>query len=81
MHTPAGRKALWKSYTSELLFLSESHPTPCNPVDYSSQASSVHRISQARILEVGCHFLLQEIFPTQGLNPNLLCLLHWQADS
>ena len=27
---------------------------------------------------VGCHFLLQRIFPTQGLNP---CFLHWQADS
>ena len=30
---------------------------------------------------VGCHFLLQEIFPTQGWNPSLLSLLHWQADS
>ena len=30
---------------------------------------------------VGCHFLLQGIFPTQGLNPHLLCLLHWQVDS
>ena len=30
---------------------------------------------------VGCHFLLQEIFPTQQLNLYLLCLLHWQADS
>ena len=29
----------------------------------------------------GCHFLLQGIFPTQGLNPHLLHLLHWQADS
>ena len=29
---------------------------------------------------VGCHFLLQRIFPTQGLNPHLLHLLHWQAD-
>ena len=29
----------------------------------------------------GLHFLLQGIFPTQGLNPCLLCLLHWQADS
>ena len=28
--------------------------------------------------EVGCDFLLQEIFPTQGVSP---CLLHWQADS
>ena len=27
---------------------------------------------------LGCHFLLQEIFPTQGSN---LSLLHWQADS
>ena len=25
--------------------------------------------------------LLQEIFPTKGLNTHLLCLLHWQADS
>ena len=27
---------------------------------------------------VGCHFLLQGIFPTQGLNPHLL---YWQVDS
>ena len=27
------------------------------------------------------HFLLQVIFPTQGLNPYLLCLLYWQVDS
>ena len=25
---------------------------------------------------MGCHALLQGIFPTQGLNPHLLCLLH-----
>ena len=30
---------------------------------------------------VGCHFLLQGIFLTQGLNPYLLRLLHWQAGS
>ena len=30
---------------------------------------------------MGCHALLQGIFPTQGLNPHLLCLLHWQTDS
>ena len=30
---------------------------------------------------VGCHFLLQRIFPTQGSNPQLLHLLHWQAES
>ena len=30
---------------------------------------------------VNCHFLLQGIFPTQGSNPCLLCLLHRQAGS
>ena len=29
----------------------------------------------------GLHFLLQGIFPTQGWNPHLPHLLHWQADS
>ena len=28
---------------------------------------------------MGCHFLLQGIFLTQGANPPLLRLLHWQA--
>ena len=28
---------------------------------------------------VGCHFLLQGIFLTQGLNLCLLCVLHWQV--
>ena len=30
---------------------------------------------QGKNTKVGCHFLLQEICPTQGLNPPLL---HWQ---
>ena len=30
---------------------------------------------------VGCHALLQGIFPTQGSNPCLLHLLNWQAGS
>ena len=29
----------------------------------------------------GCHALLQGIFPTQGSNPHLLHLLHWQGGS
>ena len=47
-------------------------------MDYSLSGSSVHGILQAKILEVGCHFLLQGIFPTQGWDPYPL---HWQADS
>ena len=30
---------------------------------------------------VCCHALLQGVFPTQGLNPHLLRLLHWQSGS
>ena len=30
---------------------------------------------------MGCHALLQGIFPTQGLNPHHICLMHWQAGS
>ena len=52
-------------------------PLRCHPVDWSS-GSSVHGILRARILEWIGHFLLQEIFLTQGLNWHLL---HWQADS
>ena len=37
--------------------------------------------SPGKNLGVGCHALLQGIFPTQGSNPCLLHLLHWQAGS
>ena len=47
------------------------------PGDCSPPGSSVHGISNKNT-GVGCHFLLQEIFPTQGSNPHLL---HWEADS
>ena len=30
---------------------------------------------------VGCRFLLQGIFLTQGSNLHLLCFLRWEADS
>ena len=30
---------------------------------------------------MGCDFLLQGLFPTQGSNPHLLHLLHWQVGS
>ena len=48
-------------------------------MDCSPPGSSAHGILQGRIL--GCHFLLQGIFPTQGSNPPFLHLLLWQADS
>jgi len=40
-------------------------PTLCDPLDRSPPSSSVHGVSQTRILEWVTNFLLQEIFPTQ----------------
>ena len=37
--------------------------------------------SQGKNTGVGCHFRLQGLFPTQGLNLYALHLLHWQAAS
>ena len=51
-------------------------PTLCDPLDCSPPGSSVH--SPGKNTGVGCCFLLQRIFPTQGSNPRLL---HWPADS
>ena len=48
----------------------ESCPTLCDPMDCSSPGSSVHGTFQANT-GVGCHFLLQGIFPTQGSNLGL----------
>ena len=56
----------------------------------SSDSLQPHGLQPARFLcrpwdspgkntGVDCHALLQGIFPTQGLNQHLLCLLHWQA--
>ena len=40
-------------------------------MDCSPPGSSVHGIFPGKHTRVGCHFLLQNIFPTQGLNPSL----------
>ena len=50
----------------------------CYPMDCSPPRLLCPWDFPGKSTEVGCHFLLQRIFPTQGLNP---CLLHWQADS
>ena len=44
------------------------------PLTLTHQAS-LSMDSPGKNTEVGCHFLLQMIFPTQGLNPSLLHLL------
>ena len=52
------------------VLVAQSCLTFCDPMDYSLPDSSVHWILQARIPD--CHFLLQRIIPTSGLNPDLL---------
>ena len=68
-----GRERGWEregenklSGVSSCCLVAKSCPTLCDSVDCGLPGSSVHGISQARILRVGCHFLLQEIFLTQG---------------
>ena len=43
-------------------------PTPCDPMDCSPPGSSVHGDSPGKNTGVGCHGLLQGIFPTQESN-------------
>ena len=53
-------------------------PTVCDPMDYSPPGSSVHGISQARILE---WVATSSSRGSSRSNPYLLHLLHWQAGS
>ena len=56
----------------DVCLVAQSCPTLCNPVESSPPGSSVHGDSPGKNNGVGCHALLQGIFPTQGLNPGLL---------
>ena len=66
----------WRIYTCMcMLVVSDSlHPT-----DYNLPGSVCPWDSSGKNTGVGC--LLQGIFPTEGLNPSLLCLQHQQAGS
>ena len=60
------------SISSVLYLVAQSCPTLCNTMDYSPLGSSVHGDSPGKNTGVGCHALLQRIFPTLGSNPGLL---------
>ena len=45
--------------------------TLCDSMDCSPPGSSVHGDSPGKNMGVGCHALLQGIFPSQGSNPGL----------
>ena len=69
---------------SRAFLVTQSCLTLCNPMDCSLPGSSVHRDSPDKNTGVGCHALLQGIFPTQGSNLGLphcrqilYCPSHW----
>ena len=49
-----------------------------DPMNCGLPGSFVHGDSPSKNTGVGCHSLLQEIFPVQGSNPCFPCLLHWR---
>ena len=57
---------------SELCLVAQSCPAVCDPMDCSPPGSSAHGDSPGKYTGVGCHALLQGVFPTQGSNPGLL---------
>ena len=81
------RIRLLRSLTHWWWWFSHQVESNCyNPMDCSPPDSSVHGDSPGKNTGVGCHFLLQGIFPTQGSNrvvqkpqnlqPNP-CTWHW----
>ena len=58
--------------TLSLCFVAQLYLTLHNPMNGSPPGSSVHEDSLGKNTGVGCHALLQGIFPTQGSNPGLL---------
>ena len=67
--------------TGSVCIYAQSCLTLCDPMDCSLPGFPVHGDSSGKSTGVGCHFLLQGIFPIQGSNPQLLQFLHWQVDS
>ena len=55
-----------------------TYPTLLQPCGLCPSRLLCPRDPPGKNTGVGCHFLLQGIFPTQRSNPHLL---HWQADS
>ena len=54
------------------MLVDQSCTTLYNPMDCSSPSPSVHEDSAGKNTGVGCHFLLQGIFPNQRSNSGLL---------
>ena len=62
------------NYVTLCAVLSRSVVSLCDPIDCSPPGSPAHEDSPGKNTVVGCHALLQGIFPTQGSNVGLLHL-------
>ena len=66
-------KTFQSTFLQSMLWLvAQLCPALCNPEDCSPPGCSVHGNSPGKNTRVGCHSLLQGIFPTQRSNPSLL---------
>ena len=66
LENPMDRGAWWASVHATLL---QSRPSLFTLLDYRPPVASVHGDSPGKDTRVGCHSLLQGIFPRQGWNP------------
>ena len=69
--SPFARSSGWEICCFVLCLVAQLCPTLCDPMDCSPPGSFVHADSLSKNTGVGCHALLQGIFPTQGSNPGL----------
>ena len=66
-----------------------NHMCACSVLSDSVQSHGLRYLARlhcpwhysGKNMGVGCHFLLQGMFPAQRQNLRLLCFLHWQVDS
>ena len=69
------------TYNSLCCLVTQLCLTLYHPMDHSLPGSFVRGDSPGKNNGVGCHALLQGVFPTQGLNPSFpycrLILYHW----
>ena len=82
-HTPPAKRSPprgWFVYFLSCSVVSDSFETPWM-VAYQTSGIFCPWDSPGKNIGVGCHALLQGIFPTQGSNPRLLRFLHGQAGS
>ena len=82
-----GTESVYSQWLFSRLVVSNCNPMDCLPARLLCPWDSLGKNTGGPFPNwipnpiLGCHFLLEGIFPTQGLNPHLLRLLHWQADS